>query len=331
MSKIVVSIPGDGIGPEVVAVAERVLLQVAPSLRLERAEAGFGCYQRQGTSLPASTLEMARSSGAVLFGAVTTPPAIPGYQSAVLGLRRGLDLFANVRPARSVPVTGSRMGVDLVIVRENTEGLYCGIERREAGRAVSERVISERGSARIVRHALELATRQRRKRVTLVHKANILRETCGLFRRVGREVAAGFPAIELEEMLVDTCAYELVRRPERFEVIVTTNLFGDILSDVAAAVTGGLGLATSANLGEGAALFEPVHGSAPDIAGRGTANPLAAVGAAAMLLGHLGLEAERMRVEAAISAVLLNGPRTPDLGGEAGTGEVERALLDLLR
>lgn len=330
MATRVLAIGGDGIGPEVTAVARAVLVRVAPKLDWDEGEAGWDCFQRCGASLPAATIEKARAADAVLFGAVTTPPGIAGYASAILGLRRALGLYANVRPARSAPVEGSRPGIDLVIVRENSEGLYSGIERREGGRAVAVRVVTVVASQRIVRHAFELARREERRTVTVVHKANVLRETCGLFRETALAVAADYPGIACKEMLVDTCAMNLVLHPERFDVIVTTNLFGDILSDEAAALVGGLGLAASANVGERGALFEPVHGSAPDIAGRGCANPLGAVRSAALLLEHLGLGVARRRVEAAVDCVLRQGPLTPDLGGTAGTADVERALLDAL-
>ncbi len=284
MTHTITVIPGDGIGQEVIPAAQRVLEACDLPLRFQQAEAGFGTFERLGDALPPETLALCRASDAILFGATSSPMTkVAGYRSPVLGLRRALDLFANIRPARAD-------GIDLVIVRENTEGLYSGRERVEDGgaTAITERVITARASERIVRAACELA-RQRRGHLTLVHKANVLKETCGLFRRVGLEVTAEYPDLTVDELLVDAAAMFLVQNPARFDVIVTTNLFGDILSDLAAGLCGGLGLAPSANVGAGGpGLFEPVHGSAPDIAGQGIADPRGAILSAALLLDHLG-------------------------------------------
>jgi len=349
-------IPGDGIGREVIPAAVEVLRATGLPLAFAEAEAGWECFRRRGAALPEETLAAAREADAVLFGAVASPShPVPGYRSPIVQLRRALDLYANIRPVQGVqrgrsPTAGSRQpaACDLVVVRENTEGLYAGRERVEDGgaTAVTERVITRRASERIARAAFELA-RQRAARgaagdrwpspkVTIVHKANVLRETCGLFRATALAVAQEYPDVAAEELLVDTCALQLVERPERFDVIVTTNLFGDILSDVACAWGGGLGLAVSANIGERHALFEPVHGAAPDIAGRGVANPLAAIGCAAMLLEHLAsraagrageLRAWAERIRAAIRRAIAQGPHTPDLGGSAGTKEVTQAII----
>lgn len=331
--KRVAVLGGDGIGPEVVDAAVSVLEGLGVPLRCEGPyPIGFAAYRKRGTPLPEETLAAVRDADAALFGAVTTPPDEPGYRSPVLALRQGLGLFANVRPCASAPHPSSRPGIDLVIVRENTEGLYAGRERveDEGRRAVSERVITRAASERIVRFACEFARRRGARRLCLVHKANVLRVSDGLFRRAGLEVAASYPQLEVEELLVDACAMRLLRDPERFEVIVTTNLFGDILSDEACMLVGGLGLACSANIGECAALFEPVHGSAPDIAGEGIANPLAAIGSAALLLEHLGEDAAAERVRAAVRDVLAAGRTTPDLGGALGTVEVTQAVLAAL-
>jgi homoisocitrate dehydrogenase len=279
----------------VIPAARAVLEALGLPLRFVEGEAGFGAFERVGSALPDATLRLCEGSDAVLFGATQSPMGkVAGYASPILTLRRHFDLFANLRPA-------AKGDIDLLIVRENTEGLYSGRERVEDdGRtAIAERVITERASARIVRAACEQA-RARRGQLTIVHKANVLKETCGLFRRAAFEVAAEYPDLTVEEMLVDTCALRLVEQPERFDVIVTTNLFGDILSDLAAGLTGGLGLAPSANIGAGVPVFEPVHGSAPDIAGTGTADPRAAVLSAALMLKHLGYgnEAERVRAAA---------------------------------
>jgi homoisocitrate dehydrogenase len=319
-------IPGDGIGREVVPAAVKVLQATGVPLRFVWAEAGWACFQERGTALPPETLQAVRESDAVLFGATASPSAaVPGYESPILTLRQTLDLYANLRPVRSWPLSGCRPGVDLCIVRENTEGLYVRRERGDAEQAVAERLITRRASLRVARVACELA-RARRGRLTVVHKANVLPLTCGLFRQAVLEVAASFPDVEVEELLVDTAALRLVQAPERFDVLVTTNLFGDILSDAAAGLVGGLGLAPSGNVGEGPGVFEPVHGAAPDIAGQGRANPLAAILSGAMLLRHLGHEEAADRVEAAVETVVAHGPRTPDLGGRATTEEVTQAV-----
>lgn len=327
MSYCVAVIPGDGIGPEVIPAAVEVLRATGLPFEFVPAEAGWATFNRLGTALPAATVEAVRTCRLALFGAVSSPArSVPGYRSPIVALRRELDLYANLRPAVSVPLAGSRPGVDLLLVRENTEGLYAGRERREGEAAIAERVITARACERIGRLACELA-RRRRGRLTIVHKANILPETCGLFRDRVRAVAAGFPELTVDECLVDAMALRLLQSPHEFDVIVTTNLFGDILSDEAAALVGGLGLAPAANIGGEAAVFEPVHGSAPDIAGRGIANPGAAILAAAMLLEHIGRAAAAERVRRAVRRALESGPHTPDLGGEDTTAQVTEYIV----
>lgn len=326
MSKQICVIGGDGIGPEVTAAAMEVLRAVEPSLRFTKARAGYSCYQDTGSPLPGETLEACRAADAVLFGAVTTPPNIPGYFSPILRLRQSLDLFACLRPVESNPLPGCRAGIDMMIVRENTEGLYSGQEECLGDTAITKRIITRAASERIVDYACGLA-RQRRRKLTVVHKANVLRETCGLFRRTALEVAGRYPDVQVEEVLVDTMAMRLIKDPESFDVVVTTNLFGDILSDEAAMLVGGLGLADSGNIGKRWAVFEPVHGSAPDIAGKGTANPLAAISAAGMLLEHLGLSESARRVSEAVASLLRTGPLPADLGGTASTKEVLDGVL----
>ena len=323
-------LPGDGIGPEVIDCAEQVLYALPLDWKFTRAEIGFGTYQRLGTPLPDSTLEAIRSASATLFGAVTTPPDIPGYFSPVVRMRQTLELFANLRPSRSIPHVASRPNIDLVIARENTEGLYSGIERVEddGNRAVTERVITRRGSERIVRKAFELARQTSRKTVHVVHKANVLRQTCGLFRGVALDVAKAFPDIRMQEMLVDTCAMELVRAPEQFEIIVTTNLFGDILSDEACMFVGGLGVAASGNIGEDAAVFEPVHGSAPALVGTGKANPIATFLAAVMMLEYLGEKKYAAALREAVERCIADSAVTPDLGGSLSTAEVTQQVIE---
>ena len=320
-------IPGDGIGQEVVPAAAAVLRKAMPSIAFVEAPAGFGHFRKTGTALPEETLRAAESCDATLFGATGSPMGVvTGYRSPILEMRRALGLYANLRPTRSLPGAFSRPGVDLLLFRENTEDLYVGRERREGDTAIAERVITRAASERIARLGCEHA-RRRRRRVTFVHKANVLRVTDGLFREACFAVAQEFPDVACEELLVDAMAMRLVRDPESFDVIVTTNLFGDILSDEAAALAGGLGVAPSGNVGGRSAVFEPVHGSAPDIAGKGLANPIGAILSAAMLLDHLQQADAAARVRRSVDRVLEAGTLPADLGGTAGTAEVTRAVL----
>ena len=323
---------GDGIGPEVVDCAEQVLRALPLDLEFVRAPIGFGAYERLGTPLPDSTLDEIRFASATLFGSVTTPPAIPGYFSPVVRMRQSLELFANLRPCKSIPHASSRAGIDLLIIRENTEGLYSGIERLEddGNRAITERVITRKGSERIIRKAFDLARQTNRKSVHVVHKANVLRQTCGLFRSVAIEIAKEYSGIKMQEMLVDTCAMELVRAPEQFEVIVTTNLFGDILSDEACMFVGGLGVAASANIGVDSAIFEPVHGSAPPLVGTGKANPIATFLATAMMLDYLNERESAERLRSAVNDCIANNESTPDLGGSLTTSQVTERVIGYL-
>ena len=337
MTHQVCILPGDGIGPEVISQAELVLKALKLDISFTRADIGFSAYEKWGTPLPDATLKSIQEADATLFGAVTTPPAIPGYFSPIVRMRQVLDLYANLRPCRSFAHPSSRPGVDLIIVRENTEGLYSGAERMEqdgahAGRerAVSERIITRYASERIIHKAFELARQEHRQKVTVVHKANVLRLTCGLFRQVALEVAESYPEIRLEEMLVDTCAMELVRAPEQFDIIVTTNLFGDILSDEASMLVGGLGVAYSGNIGECKAVFEPVHGSAPDIAGQHKANPTAAFLSAAMLLEYLGETDPAARLRHSIACCMARNEVTCDLGGALTTEQMTEQVLNEL-
>lgn len=299
-------IEGDGIGREVIPAAVAVLQQVMPDLQIRRAEAGWDCFLKYGVSVLPETFEAVRECGAALFGAVSSPARqVDGYRSAILALRQKLDLYANLRPVRSLPKLSPRSDVDLLIVRENSEGLYSGRERMEGETAIAERIVTRAASRRIGRAALELAQTEGRKRVTIVHKANILPVTDGLFRDSIREVAREMDisgiGIGLDELLVDNAAYQMAANPQDFSVIVTTNLFGDILSDEAAYWCGGMGLAPSLNLGDGLALAEPVHGSAPDIAGKGIANPIAAILSAALLVRHTWHEPDIAdRIDAAV-------------------------------
>jgi homoisocitrate dehydrogenase len=288
MTHMLCVIPGDGIGKEVIPAAVTVLQAVIPDLETVYAEAGWDCFQKHGVSVPPETVSAIHQCRAALFGAVSSPShRIEGYRSAIITLRQELDLYANLRPVRSLPKISPRAGINFMVVRENTEGLYSGREWLDGDTAVAERVITRHASYSIGLRALELARGEERKLLTIVHKANVLPITDGLFRDSVLAAVADFQdgesGIKIEEMLVDTAAFKLAGEPEHFEVIVTTNLFGDILSDEAAYWCGGMGLAPSLNWGSEVALAEPVHGSAPDIAGQGIANPIASILSAALL------------------------------------------------
>ena len=330
--KTICLIPGDGVGQEVVPAAAEVLQTLQLALTFVEAEAGFACFEKHGSALPEQTLDLARRSNAVLFGATSSPSTIvAGYRSPILALRREFDLYANLRPIFSLPGDFSRPGIDMLIVRENTEGLYSGRERREGDTAIAERVITRAGSERIVRAACEQAMRRYRARgvlpvLTIVHKANVLKLTDGLFRECALKVAAEFPEIKVNELLVDSAAMKLVKSPQSIDVLVTTNLFGDILSDEASALVGGLGIAPSANIGTGTPVFEPVHGSAPDIAGQGIANPVGALLSSVLMLETLDEPDAAGRLRKAVIDTLASGVCTADLGGTATTVQFTRAV-----
>jgi len=323
-------IPGPGIGGEVVPEAVRLLESTDLDFDFRYFEVGYEVFQKTGTPVPDDVLAGIRETQACLFGATTTPVGVPGYKSAIITLRRALGLYANVRPAKSLPIQKSVKDVDLVIVRENTEGLYSGWEFELADSAYSIRVITRKATERIARFAFDLAMK-RRKKVTVVTKANILRLSDGLFLEVARKVADDYPDVEVEEAFVDVTAMRLVLKPNIFDVIVTSNLFGDILSDEAAGLVGGLGLAPSANIGADYGLFEPVHGSAPRLAGKEIANPMAAILASKMMLDYLGETGWAERVEKAVMTVLEEGKvLTPDLGGSSSTKQVTDAIIKAL-
>jgi isocitrate dehydrogenase (NAD+) len=331
MKRTITIIRGDGIGPEITDASLRVLQALDCGLEFEFALAGLGALEREGTLLPAATLESIARTRVALKGPLTTPVG-EGFSSLNVELRRRFDLYANVRPALSFPNTRSRFeGIDLLTVRENTEGAYRSEGQTlsiDGEMAQSLIQVTRRGSERIARYAFDLAKRTGRRRVTIVHKANILKTTSGLFLRTARAVAADYPDIVVNEMIVDNACMQLVMNPHQFEVIVTTNLFGDILSDLCAGLVGGLGMAPGANIGADAAIFEAVHGSAPDIAGKGIANPTALLLAAAMMLDHLGLSEVAERLRGAIRATLDAKDRlTGDLGGSAGTESFADALI----
>jgi homoisocitrate dehydrogenase len=316
-------IEGDGIGHEVIRAAKRVLegMQVSGELEFEwlHAEAGWELFERTGDSIPEATLETVRASQATLFGAATSPSKkVPGFRGAIRYMRRALDLYANVS------------GVDLIVVRENTEGLYVEQERSYMNGeiAIADTVITRRASQRIGEYAAKLAATRDRKTLHIAHKANVLPITQGLFLNTAREAADKVAGLTVQDIIIDNCAMQLVTRPERFDVIVTTNLFGDIISDLTAGLVGGLGIAASGNIGEQYAVFESVHGSAPDIAGKGIANPTATVLAAALMLNHIGEFATAAKLERAVDIALEHGPRTPDLGGKASTEEFATVILE---
>jgi len=334
MATRVTLIEGDGIGPEVVRAAVRAIEATGTSIEWDPRPAGAGAVVTHGAPLPSETLEAIRQTRLCLKGPLATPIG-GGYASVNVALRREFDLYANVRPARLFAgLPGRYDKVDLVVVRENTQGEYSGIEHyidptKNAAEAIS--IITKHGCDRIVRFAFEYARANRRQKVTLVHKANILKMTSGLFLETGREIAKSYPDITFGDLIVDNTAMQLVRDPSRFDVIVTTNLFGDILSDLTAGLVGGLGLVAGANIGEGAAIFEAVHGTAPDIAGRGISNPTAVMLAGAMMLERLGERDRGLRLEGAIRRVIADGQDlTPDLGGRGTTeGFTERVVTAL--
>jgi isocitrate dehydrogenase (NAD+) len=322
-------IPGDGIGPEVTEATRRVIEASGVAIIWDVLQAGAGVISRCGTPLPAAVLESIRKNRVALKGPITTPVGM-GFRSVNVSLRKELDLYASVRPCKTYAGIPSRYtDIDLVILRENTEDLYAGIEHMVGDDAAeSIKIITRKGSERIVRYAFEYALRKKRGKVTAVHKANIMKCTDGLFLSVARAVAAEYPAIAFEDMLVDAMCMKLVQTPAQYDVLVMPNLYGDIVSDLCSGLVGGLGVAPGVNIGSGLALFEPVHGSAPDLAGRNMANPTAMLLSAVLMLRHLDENTAADRVEAAIAAVLKEGKNvTADLGGTASTSGYADAVI----
>lgn len=335
MSQTIAVIRGDGIGPEIVDSVVRVLDALDVGLAYEYVEAGLAAQQSVGELLPQSTIEAITRHKVALKGPLTTPIG-GGFSSLNVELRKRFDLYANVRPAITFPGTRARYeNIDIITVRENTEGAYGseGQTLSEDGEVAQSLIRNTRhGCERIVRYAFELACRQRRKKVTAVHKANIMKTTSGLFLKVARDVAREYPDIAFNEMIVDNTCMQLVMNPSQFDVIVTTNLFGDIISDLCAGLVGGLGLAPGANIGSDVAIFEAVHGSAPDIAGKGVANPCALLLGAAQMLSHIGLEDQALQVRTSIRNTLeARDSLTPDLGGSGNTQEFTDALIRRIR
>jgi isocitrate dehydrogenase (NAD+) len=334
-------IPGDGIGPEVCGATQEVLAAAGVDIAWETVEAGAAVAEKRGTPLPADVLESIRKNKVALKGPIGTPIG-KGFKSVNVQLRQELELFSNLRPVKSLPGVstpftaappgkGGQPGggaVDLVIVRENTEGMYTGIEHTILpGVTQAIKVVTREASTRICEFAFAYAEKMGYPRVTVVHKANIMKVTDGLFLECGRAAARRHPAIEMQELIVDACAMNMVRNPNRLAVVVTLNLYGDILSDLAAGLVGGLGIVPGANIGKDAAVFEAVHGSAPDIAGKGVANPTALIQSAVMMLDHLNEHEAARRIERGLRDVYEQGVvRTGDLGGTANTREFTDAL-----
>ena len=330
-------IPGDGIGPGITDATVRILEAAGASFSYDRQLAGMAAVAATGDPMPEATLASIKRTRLALKGPLETPVG-GGYRSVNVALRKTFDLYANVRPAQTIRPGGRYENIDIVLIRENTEGLYSGIEHYipidDDPKAAAESIalVTRAGCERIVRYAFEYAISHRRKKVTLVHKANILKFSSGLFLEVGREVAKEYAGrVECDDRIVDACAMQLVLKPEIFDVIVTTNLFGDILSDEISGLVGGLGLAPGANIGAHAALFEAVHGTAPDIAGKGIANPGALLLAACMMLDHIGDNARADRIRRALATVIREGKTlTRDLGGTANTDQITDAIIAAL-
>ncbi|HEX9393024.1 MAG TPA: isocitrate/isopropylmalate dehydrogenase family protein [Gemmatimonadales bacterium] len=334
MTREATLIPGDGIGPEITAATLQVLDAIGVQFAWDEQYGGMAAVEKAGTPLPNATLDSIRRTKLALKGPLTTPVG-GGYRSVNVALRQEFDLYANVRPTKTIVPGGRYENVDLVIIRENTEGLYVGIDHsfrvgddpKALVQAMS--VMTREGCRRVCKYAFEYAKQHGRKKVTIVHKANILKATSGLFLETGRQIAKEYEGVVAsDDKIVDNAAMQLVIRPEQFDVIVTTNLFGDILSDEASGLVGGLGLAPGANIGVRAAIFEAVHGSAPDIAGQGIANPSAQMLAAAMMLDHIGETAAGSRLRRALETALVkDNVRTKDLGGSATTADFTRAVV----
>jgi len=327
-------LPGDGIGPDIVDATLKILDRAGCDFEYDFHEVGKTALDHGRDLIPQETLDSIETTGLALKGPVTTPIG-EGFTSVNVTLRKHFDLYANVRPVISFPGTKSRYDrIDIITVRENTEGMYSGQGQtlsEDGERAEALSVMTRRESLRLIRFAFETARRVGRRKITIAHKANIMKTTSGLFLRCGREVARDYPELELEEMIVDNCCMQLVMNPHRFDVIVTTNLFGDIISDLCAGLVGGLGMAPGGNIGDGRAIFEAVHGSAPDIAGKNIANPTSMILAAAMMLDYLDDKATGDRIRYALRKTIGQGDRTtPDLGGEGTTTGFADAVLERL-
>src|SRR6187401_2533961 len=332
MKHTITLIPGDGIGPEIIAATVRIIEATGVDIEWETHILGAQAQEKFGTTLPESTIESIKRNKVALKGPQMTPIA-KGFTSVNVGLRKGLDLYANVRPIKALPNIPCRHpDLDLVVMRENTEDLYAGLEHVVVpGVVESLKIITEKASTRIAQYAFEYAQANGRKKVTAVHKANIMKLSDGLFLECFYNVAKNFPDIESDDKIIDNCCMQLVMRPEQFDILVMENLYGDIVSDLCAGLIGGLGLAPGANIGEQGAVFEAVHGSAPDIAGQGIANPTAILMSGIIMLRHIGEPDAADRVEKAMLEVFADGKTlTKDLGGTAKTNEFARAIVEKL-
>ncbi|MCW3174338.1 isocitrate dehydrogenase [Shewanella subflava] len=335
MSKRTITvIPGDGIGPSIIDSALKILDKAGCDFEYEFADAGLTALEKHGELLPQRTLDLIEKNRITLKGPLTTPVG-EGFTSINVSLRKKFSLYANVRPVNSFKGTQARYeNIDIITVRENTEGMYSGLGQKvsdDGETAEATSIITRQGAEQIVTFAYELARKENRKKVTIVHKANIMKSTSGLFLKVAREVSLRYPDIITEEMIVDATCMKLVMNPENFDVMVTTNLFGDILSDLCAGLVGGLGMAPGANIGRDAAIFEAVHGSAPDIAGKNLANPTSVILASIQMLEYLGMSDKALMIRNAVSAVIEEGDRTTrDLGGTHGTTDFTQAVLERL-
>src|ERR687893_1495545 len=329
MKHTITLIPGDGIGPEVSAAVVRIIEAAGADVQWETHYAGAQALEKFGDTLPKELLESIKRNKVALKGPITTPVG-KGFTSVNVGLRKTLDLYANLRPVRALPNVPSRYPeLDLVVVRENTESLYAGLEHVVIpGVVESIKIITEKASTRIARYAFEYARREGRKKITCVHKANIMKLSDGLFLECFRKVAADYPEVAAEDKIVDNACMQLVMRPEQFDIMLLENLYGDIVSDLCAGLIGGLGLVPGANIGELGAVFEAVHGSAPDIAGQGIANPTALLQSGILMLRHLGERDAAQRTEEAMLKVFNEGQvRTRDIGGTASTSEFADAII----
>ncbi|AVJ55653.1 NAD-dependent isocitrate dehydrogenase [Idiomarina sp. OT37-5b] len=334
MSTKITVIPGDGIGPDIVESAIQIMNKAGCDFEYEYVEAGLTALEKTGELLPQATLDAIERNGITLKGPLTTPVG-EGFTSINVSLRKHFGLYANLRPVKSFKGTQARYdNIDIITVRENTEGMYSGLGQKvsdDGSEAEAMSKITRAGAERIVRFAYELAEREGRKKVTAVHKANILKSTSGLFLKVAREIGEEYPNIESAEMIVDAACMRLVMNPEDFDVIVTTNLFGDIVSDLCAGLVGGLGMAPGANIGENCAIFEAVHGSAPDIAGKNLANPSSVILASVQMLEYLGMSDKADKIVKALADVIESGDRTTrDLGGSHGTTDFTQAVIERL-
>lgn len=330
--KIVTLIPGDGIGPEVSEAVMKIIDASGANIQWDIVNAGADVFEKTGQLVPNDVYESIELNKIALKGPITTPVG-SGFRSINVMLRKKYDLYSNIRPVQSLPGLQTPFkNLDLVIFRENTEGLYIGIEKENSdGTMEAKKIITPKGSERIIRNAFEYARAMNRKSVAIVHKANILKLADGLFLETGRRIAKNYPDIEVKEVIVDNMCMQLVMNPSQYDVIVTMNLYGDILSDLCAGLVGGLGLVPGANIGDDLAIFEAVHGSAPDIAGQGKANPIALLRSSCMMLDHLGKHTQSKRIRTAIEQVLQAGEiRTPDMGGQSTTSQLTDAIISAL-